>query len=120
MRNMLLTGAILDGYRSLKDKSLKITFSTQEASPELLQQIGVHNQTFGFLAFKKDDFKQSEIDMMEGLKSNYEDTGKSKSQRLKAVLHVNWTQKSEGYKVFDDYYNSKMETLITHFKGKLD
>jgi len=36
------------------------------------------------------------------------------------VLFVNYEQKNEGYKTFTDYYNAKMETLINHFKNKLD
>lgn len=117
---MLIIGAQLESYRSLKDKTLKLTFETQEPSNEQFIELVRHNQRFGFLAFKEDAYKQSETDMLENLKSDYEDNGKTKSQRLKAVLFRNWEQKAEGYEVFDDYYNHKMEKLITHFKSHLD
>lgn len=57
---MLLTGAIMENYRSLKDKTIKITFETQEPTPDILMQIAKHNQKFGFLAFKEDAYKEDE------------------------------------------------------------
>lgn len=117
---MLLTGAILSSFQSLKDKTLKIVFETQEATPDMLAQIANLNQSFGFLAFKKDDFKQDEVEMLKGLESEYEDRGKSKSQRLRAVLFVRWKKDGKGYEVFDDYYNYVMEKLIAHYKEQLD
>lgn len=117
---MLITGAILSSFQSLKDKTLKVVFETQEATPEMLTKIAQLNQSFGFLAFKKDDFKQAEVDIIDNLKSDYEEKGKSKSQRLRAVLYKVWESKNEGYNVFDDYYNAKMEKLIAHFKTQID
>jgi hypothetical protein len=117
---MILIGATLDVYRSLKDKTLKITFETQEPTGEQLVQIAHNIGRFGFLAFKEDALKTNEIKMLESLKSDYEDTGKSKSQRMRAVLFRNFEQDPKGYKIFDDYYNHQMEGIINHFKNKLD
>lgn len=117
---MLLTGAILSSFQSLKDKTLKVVFETQEATPEMLTKIAQLNQSFGFLAFKKDEFKQSEVDIIDNLKSDYEEKGKSKSQRLRAVLFRRFEQNNKGYEVFDDYYNYVMEKLINHYKDSLD
>lgn len=41
---------------------------------------------------------------------------KSPSQRLKAVYYKLWEQDKEGFEVFDQYYESKVEKLIIHFK----
>lgn len=117
---MLVVGAILESYRSLKDKTIKLTFETQEPNAEQLMAIAKLNQTFGFLAFKEDQFKQEEKDSLESLESGYEDKGKTRSQRLRSVLFVNWKQEPKGYKTFEDYYNYQMEQLINHFKQKLD
>jgi len=117
---MLLIGAQLESYRSLKDKTLKLSFETQEPNPEQLAQIAKTSQKFGYLAFKEDNFKTDEIEVLNSLKADYDEKGKSKSQRLRAVLYKNFEQEDLGYKVFDDYYNRKMEELINHFKGKLD
>lgn len=117
---MLLIPAILSSFQSLKDKTIKLVFETNELKPDELAQFATYNQQFGFLAFKKDDFKQNEKEMLEGLESDYEDTGKSKSQRLRAVLYRNWENDNGGYSTFSDYYASNMEKLINHFKKKLD
>ena len=117
---MLTIPAVLETFGSLKDKTLKIVFYTNEPTPEQLLGVALNTQKFGYLAFKEDAFKQSEIDALESINTEYKDTGKSKSERLRNVLYVNFQQDSQGYKVFDDYYNFQMETLINHFKGKLD
>ena len=54
------------------------------------------------------------------MKSDYDDVGKSKGQRLRAVLYRNWEQNNEGCDTFTLYYESHMEKIIRHFKDKLD
>ena len=48
-----------------------------------------------------------------------EDHRKTQSQRLRAVLFLNWKYDSKGYKTFAMYYDSEMERIIEHFKKKL-
>lgn len=117
---MIILPAILETYASLKDKTIKLVFYTQELTPENLVGISSHLQKFGYLAFKEDHFKESEKRVLENLESDYNETGKTKGQRLRAVLYRNFEQDDLGYKVFDDYYNRKMEELINHYKSKLD
>ena len=117
---MLIIPAILSSYQSLKDKTLKLVFETNEPTPEQLMSIAQLSQSFGFLAFKKDAFKTEEKAILQSLESGFEDTGKSKSKRLRNVLYRVYESNSEGYEVFDDYYNAKMEKLIDHFKEKID
>lgn len=111
---------ILDSFRSLKDKTFKLTFETSELSPEQLMSLGQGLNMPGFLAFNPDPFTKEMIDKIELMKVDFDDTGKSKGQRLRAVLYRLWEQNSERYEVFDDFYNAKMEKLIIHFKEKLD
>jgi hypothetical protein len=117
---MIILPAIMEGIRSLKDKTYKITFETNELTPEQFGAIGAALQTFGFLAFKKDNYKQKEKDMLESLESDYEEKGKSKAQRLRGVLYRCWEQDNKGYDVFDDHYNHFMEKIISFYKDKLD
>ena len=117
---MLTIPVIFDSYRSLKDKTLKITFETSEVSPQQIGELATQQNQFGYLAFKAEPFTDTEKDLLEALKTDFEDTGKTPGQRLRAVLYRNFEKSNEGYKTFFDYYNSKMETLIDHFKGKLD
>ena len=117
---MLIIPAILQSFASLKDRTMKLVFESNEMTPEQLVALSTMTQSFGFLAFKKDNFKEKEKEILSGLKSDFEDKGKSKSQRLRGVLYRNWEQQSDNYEVFDDYYNHNMEKMIVHFKNKLD
>lgn len=117
---MIILPAILESYRSLKDKSVKVIFETNELTPEQVMGIAGNLQQFGYLAFKNEPFKNKEKEVLENLRSDFEDTGKTPSQRLRAVLYVSWEQKPEGYQTFEDYYRSKMELIIDHYKNKLD
>lgn len=116
---MLLIGAIMESYRSLKDKTIKVTFETQEPTPEMLTQIALHNQKFGFLAFKEDAFKEDEKTVLMELESSYEDNGKTPSKRLRDVLFVMYKQDDKGYDTFSKFYDYYMEQFIKHVKGKL-
>ena len=110
----------LEGYRSLKDRTLKLTFETGELSPEEMANIHYSLNKVGFLAFAPDPFATQELAEIDALKVEYNDTGKPPSQRLRAVLYRLWEQKNEGYEFFNDYYLGRMEKLINHFKDKLD
>lgn len=82
--------------------------------------LGLSLQKAGFLAFKSDPFLSEEMLVLDGLKADYDDTGKSPSTRLKAVLYRLWEKEPEGYEDFNLYYKFKMEKLIDHYKTKLD
>lgn len=112
--------SVLESYRSLKDGGLKISFETGELTPEQVANIQYSFNKAGFLAFSPDPFATHELEEIDKLKVEFSDTGKPPSQRLRAVLYRLFEQKPEGYKTFNDFYNSKMETLIEHFKGKLE
>lgn len=117
---MLVVPAILESFASLKDRTLKIVFTTNEVTPAQLAQIAQNIQQFGWIAFKRDMFKQAETDALEGLESGYQDKGKTPSQRLRAVLFVNWNQDHQGYETFEQYYIHETEKIIEHYKSKLD
>ena len=117
---MILIPANFEGLRTLKDKTLKLTFESNELSPEQWAEIAKNNQAFGYLAFKKDPFSREDKEMMDGLKSDYENKGKSKSQELRAILFLNWKQKPDGFETSEDYYNHHMDKIKAHYKNKLD
>ena len=112
--------AQLESYRSLKDRTLKISFETGELSPEMMSNIHYALNKVGFLAFAPDALTTVELEEIDNLKVEYSDTGKPPSQRLRAVLYRLWEQTPEGYKDFNLYYSYKIEVLIKHFKEKLD
>ena len=117
---MLIIPSILSTFTSLKDKTLKLVFETNEVTPEQMTNIAKNLQQFGFLAFKKESFKEPELDVIKDLDVGYRSKEKSKSKRLRNVLFVLSEQDDKGFKTFNDYYNFQMEEIINHFKNKID
>ena len=116
---MLVVPAILDTFASLKDKTIKLVFYCNELNPQQLLKVAENIQQFGYLAFKNDKYKNKELDTLESIKPGLE-TKKSKSQLLRSVLFRNFEKNKEGYKEFHDYYDFKMNKMITFFKDKLN
>lgn len=116
---MIILAAQIEGLASRKDKTIKVTFGTQELSPVDAAQVFQLNQKFCYIAIKEENFQQDEIDDVESLKTDLE-TNKTPSQRLRGILYINYQQNNEGYKDFTTYYIAKMEVLCEHFKSKLD
>lgn len=117
---MIILPAQLESYRSLKDKTIKIVFETNELSPSQVGDIQGALQSFGFVAFKNDVFKQNERDMLDNVEVDYQETGKTASQRLRGVMYRLFERDAEGFTSFTTYYEHHMEILINHFKKKLD
>lgn len=117
---MIILPGILESFRSLKDKTFKIVFETNELTPEQLTGIAVNINKFGYLAFKETPFKDKEREVLEQMTPDYNDTGKTPAQRLRGVLYRVWEINSEGYTDFNLFYQFQLEKIISHFKSKLD
>jgi len=115
----MIIAAQLESYRSLKDRTLKITFETNELNSQELLGIAENINSFGYLAFKREPFSEKERQQIESLETNLEDNMKTPSQRLRAVLYRNYERDQQGFKSFATYYEHSMEKLIDHYKGKL-
>jgi len=116
---MIIISAILDTYRSLKDRTFKITFESNELNPQEILGLAEMNGSYGYLAFKKEPFNEKERQEIESMETNLEDSMKTPSQRLRAVLYRNYERDQQGFKSFATYYEHSMEKLIDHYKGKL-
>lgn len=116
---MILLPAQIEGISSRKDKTVTIKLGTQELSPLDAANIFHLNQKFCYVAIKEEQFSQTEIEDVEGLKTDLENI-KTPSQRLRAILYRNYDQNNEGYKEFSTYYQAKMDIICGHFKSKLD
>ena len=117
---MIILPAVFESWRSLKDKSYKLTYESFELTPEQIVGLNTSLGQAGYMAFKIDPFKQSEKDILNNLESDFEDKKKSQGQRIRGVLYKNWEQKPEGYDTFQKYYDYQTEKYINHFKDKLD
>jgi len=116
---MLIIPAFLESYRSLKDKSLKLVYETNEPSPEQFTNIAQSVQKAGFLCFNVDPFTNEDTQSIKSLKADFHETGKSEGQRLRGTLYRNWEINNEGYRLFADFYKAKMEIIINHWKSNL-
>lgn len=117
---MIIIPAQLDTIRTLKDRTLKVTFETQELNPQDLLGLMENVNAFGYLAFKKEPFGEKEKQMIDDLKSEIEFAGKTSAQRLRAVLFRLWQTNPEGFDTSVKHYEHHMEKIINHYKSKLD
>lgn len=117
---MITIPAVLENVSTRKDKTLKLTFGSNELSPNQAAELLTSADKYGYLAFKIESFQKSELENIEGLKSEIDFGLKTPSQRLRGVLFKLYESDSEDFKTFAKYYDHKMEQLINHFKTKLD
>lgn len=117
----IIIPAQIEGISTRSDKTLKLVIGTQEMPPNEAGRLFGMNQRMAYIAIKEEAFQQSEIDAVEQLSVNPEDTkNRTPSQRLRAILYVLWNENNEGHPTFDSFYSQKIEKIITHFKDRLD
>lgn len=116
---MIVINAVLESFRSLKDKTIKLSFETQEPTAEQIQSIALNSQKFGYLVFSGQRLTPEQLDEIERTKNDLYDSTKTPSKRLRNVLFVWWQQNNKGYEKFDDYYLYHMEQIINNVKDKL-
>ena len=118
MNNILLQ-CQLTGYRPKKDKSCALTFTSDlEVNSEQIKQFHESLESRGIIYFSvKGELTQAELDEIDNVDIELE--GKSKSQRLRSVIYILWTQQGEPGE-FRDFYSNYMEKIIENIKDKLD
>lgn len=120
MKLSLILPAILRGVATLTDKGVKITFVTNEVTPEVAGELYRLQNAFVFLAIKEEDFGREELEALENLETEFQgDNRKTASQRLRAVLYRNWEVDNKGYTDFNLFYLHELERIIDHYKKKL-
>lgn len=119
MKEIILLPAIFEGSRDLKDRTKKLVFQTSEITPQQAADLQVCVQGYVYLAIKIEPFSKEEVDLMNDIKSDVSDIGKTHAQRMRAVLYRLWEQDNAGYKDFNLYYQFKMEGFINQLKSKL-
>lgn len=115
---MIVVPAQLENITTRKDRTLKLTFGTQEMTPKKAGEVMAMANSLCYLAIKPEIFTKDEESNISKLKT--EPVGKSQSKRLRDVLFRLHEQKPEGFTDFEAFYQNKMEGLITHFKNKLE
>jgi hypothetical protein len=117
---MLIIPGQLESYRSLKDRTLKLSFETSEPTPTQMAEVQQSLMTTGYLAFSTDNFTSDQIDSLKEIKVDYDDPTRTPSKRLRAVLYLLHKQNPEGFDTAQRYYDHYLEKIIAHYKSKFD
>lgn len=116
----LLSSAQLARYNRLKDRSVTITFETDEKTSEDIAKIDSMLDCFGYLLFKPENrLTEQEIEEIDNIETDLYDNKKTQSQRLRNVLYVYFQQRGLDME-FKDFYKSETDRIIEHYKRKLD
>jgi hypothetical protein len=120
MATKVISGTF-EGIRTLQDRSVKLTFNTQELSPSDVGDLFAFQNTFCKVLITDNNVIQAKV-MKEVELAEVETWEKSKSpaQRLRGVMFLLFNKNSEGHHDFDSYYKAKMNGIIQHFKTKID
>lgn len=109
----------VENIATRRDRTVKLTIGTNELNPVNAAEIFALAQQFVYIGIKAESFTKEEESDIDALKTEMKGV-KTPSQRLRGVLFHLFNKDDEGYKAFDEFYQSKMETIIEHFKTKLD
>jgi hypothetical protein len=115
--NGILLPATIENITTRKDKTVKLTFGTQELSPAKAGELFDLLNSFSVVYISPKTIGQNELDQVDKLDPEFE--GKTQSQRIRGVLFKLFQQDAEGHKDFDAFYRNKTEKYIEHLKGKI-
>jgi plasmid replication initiation protein len=119
MDNIFQLHAIIDGVRTLKNNTLRLTIETQDIAcftPEQLATLFRLSDKQVYVAIKETPVNPDEIEVKEAPTIKGE---KTPGQRLRAVLFVYYEQHKPAQD-FETFYKSHMEKLIHSVKEKLN
>lgn len=114
---------VLDGtvetLKTRQDGSVTISFSTQELDSskggELFQLRGKYCKAL----FSNNNITTLEEELVDKTKISSTGKNKTKSQRLRNVLFIEWQQSGLSITA-DEYYDIEMEKIIEYRKSKLE
>lgn len=106
----------LEGITLLKDGGVSIRFHTNELSTDEISAISKWFQQFGWLLFAASEHDESVLELEQIRKDT---GGKSPSQRLRAVIYIEWQQSGEHDLTFEQFYARRMEQMIGYVKRNL-
>lgn len=108
--------AYLDKITTLKDGSVRVTFTSQELSAESCTALMQYRQQFGWLLFSGQTL--SDLDIPKDQAKDFRDD-KTPSQRMRGVLYVLWKHLGSP-DTFVAFYSSEMERQIERVKERLE
>jgi len=116
----VLIQAQIENVSTRNDGTIKLTLGTQELNKETFGELFDLKKNIANVYISANQIMSEAMSEIDNVSIDALDSIKSPAQRLKAVLFINFKQNNEGFKTFDTYYLSKLETIITHYKSKLN
>jgi hypothetical protein len=113
---MIQFAAIIDSVKSNKDRSLSIKLDTQELTPTECAKLFELTNIEMWVGM--DNVLINKLDIPEETVEFKGD--KSDSQRLRDILYVYWSTKTDKQKTFEEFRKIQMEKFINLIKDKLD
>lgn len=113
-----LIAAQIGSIRSLVDGSVSLTLTTPELSPGKAGELFSLRNKVAYCYISANQIENNEKKMVDGLEPELK--GKRPSERLRAVLYLNWKDNNEGYPDSESHYRAKMEAIIDTYKSNLN
>jgi hypothetical protein len=117
----LQISAYMNKFSSLATGGIKFEFTTQEnVNPELLTEFFKNKDKLGHLLFAVRQIDLIDLSSLPKIDQSKYENGKSPGQRLRNVLFLIHQAQGGNKDNFNDFYNEKMEKIITHYKNILN
>lgn len=121
MENSILFNGTVDRVSTMSDGTLRIYVGTQEMPYSKMAQLFSFDKQAGYFLISKKEITNNEVKVVEDAsKGATPKKGKSPSQRLRNTLYKLWEKEAPEDLEFQEYYEAKIETIINHYKTKLD
>ena len=117
----LTTFAILEGFRSVQDGTLKVTLALNEQSAEnSVKVLKMLNKSI-VVVLSEGDISNQVLEQADRVKIEKPlSTGKSHSKRLRDVLFRVWESTPTHFDTSEQHYEHTMNQLIEHYKLKIE
>lgn len=110
--------AILEHVSTLKDRTLKLVFYTNELPPDTGAALMGMAHEFGYLLFGANPHREESIPAFPEAAPKAQEK-KSQSQRLRASLYRLWEARGSNGD-FEAYYKTRMEHMILWVQSQID
>lgn len=115
----IVFAAILENLSTRNDDTIKIVLGSQEMDADNVGKLFQLKNKYCKVLITNNNISPLEERLIDEEKVKDGKKVKTKSQRLRNVFYRLWEQHG-AIGSFDEYYDSKMESVIEHYRAKLD
>jgi len=119
-KGIIVLHAQVGGVQSLKDKTIKLTFETQELKAKDAGELFSMQNEAVSLGIARNTLTDKELNLLSNERLPIEAIPniKSASKRLRSVLYL--LGKQQGEQDEEEHYQRRMNQIINFYKSKLD